>query len=63
MKRGYLPMSRLLTSRPLSWIGLILVALTAGCTLSVPLLGRAPLDPPSAIGLVRRSLRPGVDCG
>ena len=51
MKRAYLRMSRLLTNRPLSWIALILIALTAGCTLSVPLLGRAPLDPPSAIGL------------
>ena len=52
MKRAYLPMrSRLLTSRPLSWTALVLVALTAGCTLDVPLLGRTPLDPPSAIGL------------
>jgi len=29
----------------------VLAALTAGCTLSVPLLGGSPSDPPSAIGL------------
>jgi hypothetical protein len=52
MKRGYFPMcSRLLASRPLSWITLVLVALTAGCTLELPLLGRTLVDPPSAIGL------------
>jgi len=43
--------SRLLTSRSLSWTALVLVALTAGCTLSMPLLGQTQMDPPSAIGL------------
>ena len=33
------------------WATPVLVALTAGCTLDVPVLGRTPLDPPSAIGL------------
>jgi len=43
--------SRLLTSSAVRWAALVLVALTAGCTLEVPLLGRDPLDTPSAIGL------------
>ena len=52
MKERKAPMrSPSLTSRPLSWTALVLVALTAGCALNVPLLGRAPLKPPSAIGL------------
>ena len=52
MTRRQAPMHpRLLASTALRWIALALVALTAGCTLGVPLLGQTPLEPPSTIGL------------
>jgi len=42
---------RLFASSALRWTAAVLAALIAGCTLSVPLLGGSPSDPPSAIGL------------
>ena len=43
--------SRPFTSSAMRWAALVLVALTTRCTLELPLLGRTPTDPPSAIGL------------